>query len=126
MSLNGLDVSRDLRRVERALKRREKTLGNSETIVMAKDDISKADRDLFGTPVRFEIDVCIPITDLKNDLAEIRRRLADCQAIIDRGGTMHDRRFAVHRVLSRIRATLHRNKRERDKPLPDSLTTQRE
>lgn len=121
MSLNDLDVQRNLRSVERALKRRQRTLGDSETIIMAKDDITQADRDLFGRPVRFEIDVCIPITDLKRDLAEIRRRMGDCIAILERGGTQHDRRFSVHRILSRVRATLHRQKKERDKPLPPSL-----
>jgi hypothetical protein len=121
MSITELETSRDQRRVERALKRLQNTLGKSETIVMAKDDISDADRDLFGRPVRYEIDVCIPIADLKHDLNEIRLRLADCIKILEGGGTTHDRRFAVHRTLSRIRATLHRNKRERVKPLPDSL-----
>jgi hypothetical protein len=124
--MTDMETARNLRSVERALKRRERTLGNSETIVMAKDDITDADRDLFGRPVRFEIDVCIPITDLKRDLAEIRRRLGDCIAILERGGTQHDRRFSVHRVLSRVRATLHRQKKERDKPLPDSLYEQRD
>lgn len=114
MTMMDLETQRDLHRVERALKRREKALGKSETIVMAKDDITESDRNLFGTPVRFEIDVCVPITDLKADLAEIRRRLADCITILEAGGTTHDRRFAVHRIVSRIRATLHLRRKERE------------
>lgn len=113
MNMTDLETQRDLRRVERALKRRQRTLGESETIVMAKNDITASDRNLFGTPVRFEVDVCIPITDLKRDLNEIRLHLAECIKIIEDGGTMHDRRFAVHRRLSRIRATLHLRKKER-------------
>lgn len=127
MSLTELETQRGLRRVERALKRRERTLGTSETIVMAKEDITETDRDLFGRPVRFEVDVCIPLTDLKADLAEIRRRLGDCIAILERGGTAHDRRFGVHRVLSRVRAGLHLNKKERStKGLSEALREQRE
>lgn len=116
MSMTDLETQRDLRRVERALKRRQRTLGESETIVMAKEDITSSDRNLFGTPVRYEIDVCIPITDLKRDLNTIRLRLADCIKILEDGGTTHDRRFAVHRVLSRIRAELHLRKKERADP----------
>src|SRR4029078_11061056 len=103
-----------LRRVERALRRRERTLGSSETIVMGKEDITAADRDLFGHPVPCEIHVCIPLTDLKRDLNEIRLRLADCIKILEDGGTAHDRRFAVHRLLSRMRASLAVRKKERD------------
>ena len=117
MSLSELDVSRDLRRVERALKRRQRTLGESETIVMARDDITETDRDLFGRPVRYEIDVCIPVTDLKRDLNEVRLHLAECIKLLEEGGTLHDRRFAVHRRLSRIRATLHLRKKEREKKI---------
>lgn len=127
MSMLDMDVSKDLRRVERALKRRQRILGESETIVMAKDDITESDRNLFGRPVRYEIDVCIPITDLKRDLNEIRLRLADCIKILEDGGTTHDRRFAVHRVLSRVRASLHLRKKEREvKGLSELLQEQRE
>ena len=122
MSITDLETSRDLRRVERALKRRQRTLGESETIVMARDEITESDRNLFGRPVRFEIDVCIPITDLKKEINELRLRLADCITILESEGTQHDRRFAVHRVLSRIRATLHLEKKRRaGKGYPDSL-----
>lgn len=113
MSLSDLETQRNLRSVERALKRRQRTLGESETIIMAKEDISASDRNLFGTPVRYEVDVCIPITDLKRDLNEVRLHLAECIKILEDGGTAHDRRFAVHRRLSRIRATLHLRKKER-------------
>jgi hypothetical protein len=127
MSVLDLETSRDLRRVERALKRREKMLGNSETIVMAKNDITEQDRSLFGTPVRYEVDVCIPLTDLKRDLNEVRLHLAECIKILEDGGTAHDRRFAVHRRLSRIRATLHLRKKERTiKGLGDLLREQSE
>lgn len=113
MSLSDLETQRNLRSVERALKRRQRTLGESETIIMAKEDISASDRNLFGTPVRYEVDVCIPIADLKRDLNEVRLHLAECIKILEDGGTAHDRRFAVHRRLSRIRATLHLRKKER-------------
>lgn len=127
MSMTDLETARNLRSVERALKRRQRTLGESETIVMAKDDITAADRELFGRPVRFEIDVCIPMTDLKRDLNEIRLHLAECIKILENGGTQHDRRFAVHRRLSRIRATLHLRKKERDNPkLKEALRDQYE
>lgn len=122
-----LETTRNLQRAERAKKRLERTFGPSETIIMAKDDITAADRDLFGRPVRYEIDVCIPITDLKRDLNEIRLHLAECIKILEDGTTQHDRRFAVHRRLSRIRATLHLRKKERDNPrLKELLREQNE
>lgn len=127
MSLSDLETQRNLRSVERALKRRQRTLGESETIIMAKEDISASDRNLFGTPVRYEVDVCIPITDLKRDLNEVRLHLAECIKILEDGGTAHDRRFAVHRRLSRIRATLHLRKKERTiKGLSEMLREQGE
>lgn len=116
MSITQLDTLRDRHRVERALKRREKTLGKSETIVMAKSDVTALDRDLFGTPVRFEIDVCVPIDHLKKDLSMIRAELGNCIAFLEAGGTTHDRRFGVHRKLSAIRAKLHLRKKELGNP----------
>lgn len=124
MSVTDLETGRSLRRVERALRQRERILGPSEVVM--KDKITESDKNLFGRPVRFEVDVCIPITDLKKDLAEIRRRLADCIAHLETDGTTHDRRFAVHRILSRVRAEMHFQKRQRAKPLPEVLLKQQE
>lgn len=112
MNMTDLETQRDLRRVERALKRRQRTLGESETIVMAKNDITDYDRNLFGRPVRFEIDVCVPLDHLKKDISIIRAELTNCLALLEAGGTAHDRRFGVHRKLSAIRAKLHLRKKE--------------
>lgn len=115
MSLTDLETSRSLRRAERALKRRERTFGISE-VVMAKNEITETDRNLFGRPVRFEVDVCVPIEHLRKDLNMMKADLADCLRVLDMGGSAHDRRFGVHRKLSAIRAKLSLRKKELSDP----------
>lgn len=107
MSMTTLDAERDLRKVERALKRREREIGRSEVIVMG-DQITEADRDLFGRPVRFEVDVCIPIADLKTLLNGIRADLGNAIKILETTGPANDRRFSAHRCLCRARAKAFR------------------
>lgn len=126
MSMTDLETQRDLRRVERALKRRQRTLGESDTIVMAKDDITAADRELFGRPVRFEIDVCVPIDHLKKDLNMIQAEIRNCIAFLETKGSTHDRRFGVHRKLCAIRAKLSLHKKELLDPRLSALLNSQE
>lgn len=111
MSMTELETQRDIRRVERAKKRLERAVGSNEVIVMAKNEITAYDRDLFGRPVRFEIDVCVPIDHLKTDLNMIQAELRNCIAFLETKGSTHDRRFGVHRKLSAIRAKLSLRKK---------------
>lgn len=115
MSLTELEATKDLRRVERALQRRERVLGKNEAIVMS-DEITETDKRLFGRPVRFEIDVCAPVAQLKADINDIRLRLAECIKILEeeKGWTAHDRRFSVHRKLSAVRAGIYLRRKERE------------
>lgn len=107
MSMTTLDAERDLRKVERALKKREKEIGRSEVIQMG-DRITESDRDLFGRPVRIEVDVCVPIADLKTLLNGIRADLGDAIKVLEKTGPANDRRFSAHRCLCRARAKAYR------------------
>jgi hypothetical protein len=106
MSISAVEIDRDRRRVERALKRREQELGKGEHVL--SDEVDQMGRDLYGRPVRIEIDVCVPLDDLKKMLNMVRADLTNAILMLERGGSPHDRRFACHRLLSAARAKAHR------------------
>lgn len=107
MSMTTLDIERDRRKVERALRKREREVGQSETILMG-DQITDSDRDLFGRPVRIEVDVCVPIADLKRLLGGVKADLENAIRVLETTGPANDRRFSAHRCLCRARAKAYR------------------
>lgn len=106
MSMTELEIDRDRRRVERALRRREKELGKGEHVL--SDEVDQMGRDLYGRPVRIEIDVCVPLDDLKKMLNSVRADLTNAILMLERSGSPHDRRFACHRLLTAARAKAYR------------------
>lgn len=103
---------KDLRKVERAALRKAKALGIEPEAV--QDDINEYDRASYGRAVRLEIDVCIPIADLRKDLQSARNKINDALAAIDKYPTPDEKRHASHRLLSRAKAEIYYRKRERE------------
>lgn len=101
MSMTTLDIERDRRKVERAMKKRARQLGGDDA---TQPDITKPDRDLYGRPVRIEIDVCVPIADLTKLLNSVRADITNAIMALERPGPASDRRFAAHRQLCQARA----------------------
>lgn len=107
MTMTALDIERDRRKVERAMRKREQEVGRSETILMG-EKITEDDLDLFGRPVRIEIDVCVPIADLKTLLNGIKADLMNAIKVLELTSPANDRRFSAHRCLCRARAKAYR------------------
>lgn len=101
MSMTTLDIERDRRKVERAMKKRARQLGGDDA---TQPEITEHDRALYGRPVRIEIDVCVPIGDLTKLLNGVRADLTNAIMALERTGTAGDRRFAAHRQLCQARA----------------------
>lgn len=101
VAMSTLDVQRDLRKVERAMKKRARQLGADNA---TQPEITEHDRNLYGRPVRVEIDVCVPIGDLTKVLNGIRADITNAIMALERSGPVSDRRFAAHRQLCQARA----------------------
>jgi hypothetical protein len=102
-----LDVQKGLQ----AMARRAQQLVKSDPTV---EEITDYDRRRFGMAVRFEVDVCIPLPDLKRELNLIRAELTNCIAILERSGSGNERRKMVHSRLRDIRGELKYQRQERN------------
>jgi hypothetical protein len=108
----------DLQRQEEAIAKRAMQLGSSDPTI---EKITEYDLRLFGTPVRFEIDVTIPIPQLKREINSIRAQLTNCLATLEQSSGTNTRRHMVHSKLCALRAQLHADRDERkrrEKRLP--------
>lgn len=100
----------DLRRQEDAIAARAMALGQADPTL---EEITEFDRQTFGTATRFEIDVCVPIADLKREISTIRAELANCLATLEQRTGGNVRRHMVHSRLVMLRAHLRRERQER-------------
>ena len=96
---------RQLRKEEKAMVKRRKILGEEPAVVM--DEISDYDRASFGRAVRIEIDVCVPLSDLRKMLQDARNEINNALVAMDRGGPPNDQRHAAHRALSRAKGAIY-------------------
>jgi hypothetical protein len=78
----------------------------------AEAPIAESDKTLYGRPVRMEVDVCVPLADLRKLLIGIRADIADAILMLDRPGTPHDRRFAAYLKLCSARAKGYQLKKD--------------
>lgn len=101
----------DLQRERDAMARRAAQFKQTDPTV---EQITDYDRRRFGQAVRFEIDVCIPVDDLKHELNMIRAEITNCIAILERKGTGNERRKMVHSRLSDVRGELRFLRQERE------------
>ena len=83
------------------MKKRARQLGGDDA---TQPDITEYDRNLYGRPVRIEVDVCVPIGDLTKLLNSIRADITNAIMALERTGTASDRRFAAHRQLCQARS----------------------
>lgn len=100
MTMTTLDIERERRKVERAMRKKVRQLGGDDA---TRPEITEHDRNLYGRPVRIEIDVCVPIGDLTKMLNGIRADITNAIMALERVGTVSDRRFAAHRQLCQAR-----------------------
>lgn len=77
------------------------------------DQITDYDRRRFGTPVRFEIDACMPLTELKQELSRIRAEMTNCLATLELPASANDRRAMVHSRLVGLRVQIKVDRQER-------------
>jgi hypothetical protein len=96
MSMTTLDIERDRRKVERAMRKKARQMG---AIDPTREEIPEYDRNLFGRPVRIEVDVCVPLDELRKLLNSIRADVTDALIALEKQGTPSDRRYAAHRRL---------------------------
>ena len=103
---------KDLRRVERAAARRAKALGIEPP--SPTDEISDHERaSALGRAVRLEVDVCIPLAELKLNLQSIRNEAMNALAAIDRYATGSEKRKAAHWAMGKAKSEIYYRKRER-------------
>src|SRR5512139_1415891 len=104
---------KNLRNVERAAKRRAKALGIESKPQV--EEISEYDRNsALGRAVRLEIDVCVPMAELRKNLASVRNEITNALAALDNFPSLTDKLHAVHWALSRAKAEIYYRKRERE------------
>ena len=116
MSMSSLEAAtmKDLRKVERAARRREKALGLTPA-PPASEDVSDYERNsALGRAVRLEIDVCIPLAELKKNLASVGNEITNALAAFEKFPSAADKRKAAHWALSRAKAEVYYRKRERE------------
>lgn len=106
MSITTLDIERDRRKVERAMRKRARQVGAVDS--RAAPEITEHDRNLFGRPVRIELDVCVPVADLLKLLNGVRADITNAIMALERSGPVNDRRFTAHRQLCQARAKAYR------------------
>lgn len=108
----------DLQRQEEAIARRAMQLGSNDPTI---EQVTEYDRRLFGTPVRLELDVTIPLPQLKQEINAIRAQLTNCLATLEQDASTNTRRHMVHSRLCALRAQLRADREERkrrEKRLP--------
>lgn len=91
--------------------KRAMTLGTPDPTI---EEITDYDRRHFGTAVRFEIDVCGNIQDLKKDINTIRAELTNCLVTLEQNAPGNVRRHMVHSRLASLRAELKFRRKERN------------
>jgi hypothetical protein len=105
---------KDLKKVERAMKRRQKALG-IEPAPPASDEVSDFERNsALGRAVRLEIDVCIPLAELRQNLASVRNEVTNALASMDKFPLPGDKRKAIHWAMGTAKAQIYYRKRERE------------
>jgi hypothetical protein len=109
----------DLQQQGEAMAKRAMTLGQADPTV---EEITEYDRRRFGTAVRFEIDVCQPLHDIKREINMIRGELTNCLAILEQKASGNARRHMVHMHLASLRGELRferleRKSREKRQPI---------
>lgn len=104
----------DLQAQGDAIAKRAMQLGTGNPTTKADDEaVSDYEKRLFGTPVRLEVDVCIPIQQLKQEINSLRAQLTNCLAILEQGGPPNTRRHMVHSRLCTQRAQMRAGREER-------------
>jgi hypothetical protein len=101
----------DFQRQREAMAKRMQTFGVTQAPA-DPDTITDYDRALFGRPVRIEVDVTVPLDELRRQLNTIRAELTNAIAELERGGPVHDRRFSVHRRLCAAKVYVFRSRQE--------------
>jgi len=92
------------------LSQRAMALGMSDPTI---NEITEYDRRAFGQAVRFEIDVCQPIPQLKQELNSIRAALTNCLVLLEQNASGNTRRRMVHSDLTGLRSELKYRRNER-------------
>lgn len=101
----------DFQRQREAMAKRMQTFGVTQASA-DPDTITDYDRALYGRSVRIDLDVCVPLDELRHMLNTVRAEITNALAELDRSGPAHDRRFAVHRKLSMAKAHVYRRRQE--------------
>lgn len=104
-------ASMDLQKGLQAMAKRAQQFGEKDPTI---EEITPYDRRRFGMAVRFEVDVCIPLPDLKRELNLIRAEMTNCIAILERNGSGNERRKMVHSRLRDVRGELKYQRQERN------------
>lgn len=105
---------KSVRSAERAAQRRAKVLG-IEQPAPASDEVSDYERNsALGRAVRLEIDVCIPLAELRKNLASVRNEVTNALLEMDRCPSPADKRKGVHWAVSRAKGEIYYRKRERE------------
>ena len=104
---------KDFEREKRRMARRAKALGIEPP--NPADEISDYDRNsALGRAVRLEVDVCIPLAELKLNLQSIRNEATNALAAIERYATGSEKRKAAHWAIGRAKSEIYYRKRERE------------
>lgn len=104
---------KNLKNVERAAARRRKALGIEPQ--PAVEELSEVDRNsALGRAVRIEVDVCIPLAELKKNLLSVRNEVTNALAALETFPVLRDKLHAVHWALGRAKAEIYYRKRERE------------
>ncbi len=104
---------KSVRSAERAAARRAKVLGIEQP--PATDEVSDYERNsALGRAVRLEIDVCIPIAELRKNLLSVRNEVTNALAEMDRCPDAANKRTGVHWAVSRAKGEIYYRKRERE------------
>jgi hypothetical protein len=101
----------DLEHTKAAMAKRMQTFGVTQDAA-DPDTITDYDRALYGRPVRIEIDVCVPIAELRRQLNTVRAELTNAIAELERSGPANDRRFSVHRRLCGAKVAVYQSRQE--------------
>jgi hypothetical protein len=102
----------DLENTKAAMAKRMQTFGVVQSPA-DPDTITDYDRALYGRPVRIEIDVTVPLAELKRQLNTVRAEMTNAIAELERGDRpAHDRRFSVHRRLCAAKVYVFQSRQE--------------
>ena len=104
-------ASIDLQKAKEAMGKRMQTFGVIQD-TSDEDTITDYDRRLYGTPVRIEIDVAVPMAELKRQLNTVRAEMTNALMALERGGSANDRRFTVHRRLCAAKTYVRQSREE--------------